>query len=63
MVVVFTSNLQQDIWPFPGLVADYIIPSARDGAGAAAPPIALYLIPAAVIIAAVAVVVLVARRR
>ncbi|MHA1938965.1 MAG: serine hydrolase domain-containing protein [Candidatus Thorarchaeota archaeon] len=63
MVAVFTSNIQQDSWPFPGLVADYIIPAARDGAGAAAPPISPYLIPAAVIIAAVAVVVLVVWRR
>jgi CubicO group peptidase (beta-lactamase class C family) len=63
MVAVFTSNIQDDSWPFPGLVADYIIPAARDGSGTAGPPISPYLIPVAIIIAAVAVIVLVARRR
>jgi CubicO group peptidase (beta-lactamase class C family) len=62
MVVVFTSQLD-DGWPFPGLVADYIIPAAQDSPVSVDPPIALYLVSAGIIIAAVLVVVVVARRR
>jgi CubicO group peptidase (beta-lactamase class C family) len=63
MVVVFTSDIQDDSWPFPGLVTEYIIPAARDGAISSAPPISPYLIPAVVVISVFAVVVLVAWSR
>ncbi len=63
MVVVFTSSLEEDQWPFPYLVSEYIIPAALDGPVMASPPLLPYLLVGTVVIGVVAIIVVVARSR
>ncbi|MFQ5833362.1 MAG: serine hydrolase domain-containing protein [Candidatus Thorarchaeota archaeon] len=63
IVVVFTSSLAEDQWPFPYMVSEYIIPSALDGPVSASPPILPYLLGGVGVIGVVAVVAVVARSR
>ncbi|MHA2380653.1 MAG: serine hydrolase domain-containing protein [Candidatus Thorarchaeota archaeon] len=63
MVVVFTSSLPEDQWPFPHFVSEYIIPAALDGPVMAFPPLSPYLVTAIVVIGVVAIVAVVARNR
>jgi CubicO group peptidase (beta-lactamase class C family) len=45
LVVVFMSSIQDDSWPFPDLVADYIIPAVEDGPVMAESPVSPLLLP------------------
>ena len=49
LVVVFMSSIQDSSWPFPSLVADYIIPAVEDGPVMAPSPINPILLPGAVL--------------
>ncbi|UCH04006.1 MAG: serine hydrolase [Candidatus Thorarchaeota archaeon] len=59
LVVVFTASIQDSSWPFPGLVADYIIPAVEDGPVMAHPPISPLLLPSTAMLTVLIVVVVI----
>ncbi|MFW9800212.1 MAG: serine hydrolase domain-containing protein, partial [Candidatus Thorarchaeota archaeon] len=63
VVVVFTSSLEEDQWPFPYFVSEYIIPSVLDGPVMAPPTISPYLVPVIVMVGAVVILAVVVVRR
>ncbi len=59
MVVVFTASIQDGSWPFPSLVADYIIPAVEDGPVMAQSPVSPLLLPGTALLTVLIVIVVV----
>ncbi|MFX1266241.1 MAG: serine hydrolase domain-containing protein, partial [Promethearchaeota archaeon] len=59
LVVVFTASIQEGSWPFPSLVADYVIPAVEDGPVMAQSPISPLLLPGTVVLTVLIVIVVV----